>query len=73
MPLIQVALTEGRSIEEKRDLIASITRETVRVLGCKDSSVTIILTDVSRSDWATAGLSLADKAAAANNTPPTGS
>lgn len=73
MPLIQVTLTEGRSIEQKRDLIASLTRETARSIGCKESSVQIILIDVARTDWGSGGLNLEDKAAAASSPQAAGS
>lgn len=64
MPFIHVMLTEGRSLDQKRDLIASLTRETARAIGCNDSSVQIVITDVARTDWGSAGLNLEDKAAA---------
>ncbi len=64
MPFIHVMLTEGRSLDQKRDLIASLTRETSRAIGCNDSSVQIVITDVARTDWGSAGLNLEDKAAA---------
>ncbi|MBP2316623.1 tautomerase family protein [Azospirillum soli] len=73
MPFIHVMLTEGRSLDQKRDLIASFTRETVRAIGCNDSSVQIVITDVARTDWGSAGLNLEDKAAAKTTvaaTPP---
>ena len=64
MPFIQVMLTEGRSLAQKRDLIASLTRETARAAGCSESSVQIVITDVARTDWGSGGLNLDDKAAA---------
>ena len=68
MPVIQVALTPGRSAEQKRDLITSLTRETVRSLGCAQSSVQIVLLEVGLDDWGSGGLTLAEKRA--GSAPP---
>ena len=55
MPTIRVELFSGRSVEQKRELVVALTKETCRVLGCEPGAVDIILTDVERSNWATAG------------------
>lgn len=56
MPLIRIELFEGRSREQKKELVQAITRETVRVLNCGEDAVDVILTDIKREDWATAGV-----------------
>lgn len=56
MPLIQVQMFEGRSAETKREFVEAITRETCRVLKCEPAVVDIILRDVKKSDWASAGV-----------------
>ena len=56
MPLIHIELFEGRSYDQKKELAAAITRETVRVLACADTAVDIIFTDIKKQDWATAGV-----------------
>jgi 4-oxalocrotonate tautomerase len=55
MPLIQVSLYEGRSIEQKREFVTVVTAEAARILKCPPTSVDIIFEDVKKSDWATAG------------------
>lgn len=55
MPTFHIEMFEGRTVEQKRELVAAVTRETCRVLGCPPSSIDIIITDVKRHDWATAG------------------
>jgi len=52
---------EGRSPQQKHDLVAAITRETCRVLGCDAASVDIIIVDVKRENWATAGTLWSEK------------
>ena len=61
MPLIQVQMFEGRSAEVKREFVAAITRETCRVLKCEPVAVDVILHDVKKSDWASAGELWSDK------------
>jgi 4-oxalocrotonate tautomerase len=55
MPTFHIELFEGRTIEQKRKFVEAITRVTCETLGCEAGSVDIILTDVKRENWATAG------------------
>ena len=55
MPTFHIELFEGRSIDQKRKFVEAITRVTCETLGCEASSVDIILTDIKRENWATAG------------------
>jgi 4-oxalocrotonate tautomerase len=61
MPTFNIQLFEGRSVEQKRELAAAITRETCRVLSCDPSAVDIIFCDIRRENWATAGVLWSDK------------
>ena len=61
MPLIQVQMFEGRTPEAKREFVEAITRETCRVLKCEPPAVQVILRDVKKSDWATAGVLWSEK------------
>jgi 4-oxalocrotonate tautomerase len=55
MPLIQVSLFAGRTLEQKRALAQALTEATVRTLGGSADAVDVIFNDVERHDWATAG------------------
>ncbi len=55
MPFIRIELFEGRSQAQKKDLVESITRETVRALKCDPDAVDIVLREVKREEWATGG------------------
>jgi 4-oxalocrotonate tautomerase len=48
-------MMEGRSIEQKKKLVAEITRVSVEILGGVPESVDIIITDIKRENWATGG------------------
>jgi len=61
MPLIHVEMFEGRTPEIKREFVEALTRETCRVLKCAPGTVSIILRDVKKSDWASGGVMHADK------------
>ncbi|MBH0238821.1 4-oxalocrotonate tautomerase [Methylobrevis albus] len=60
MPHITVQMFPGRSIEQKRALVAELTRTTCAVLGCGPGAVSIILSDVAPHDWAEAGVLYSD-------------
>ena len=55
MPTIHVEMFEGRTREQKRNLVKAITQAVVDTLGGKAESVDIILTDIKRENWATGG------------------
>jgi 4-oxalocrotonate tautomerase len=55
MPTYHIEMFEGRTPEQKKKLVAEITRVTVEVLGGSPDSVDIIITDVKRDNWATGG------------------
>ena len=55
MPTYHIELFEGRSVEQKRQLVEAVTRVTTEVLGSAPESVDIIITDVKRENWATGG------------------
>lgn len=56
MPTYHVEMIEGRTIEQKKKLVAEITRVSVEVLGGSPESVDVLITDVKRENWSTAGV-----------------
>jgi 4-oxalocrotonate tautomerase len=61
MPIIQVNMFEGRTIDQKRKLVANMTDAVVKSLGVKPEDVRIILQDLARHDYAIAGVLAMDK------------
>lgn len=55
MPTYHVEMMEGRTVEQKRKLVAEITRVSVAVLGGSADSVDVLITDIKRENWATGG------------------
>ena len=61
MPIIRVELFEGRSLDQKRALAEELTEAFLRTAGGNRDSVQVILTDVSKENWATGGTLFSDK------------
>jgi 4-oxalocrotonate tautomerase len=61
MPTIRVELFEGRTPEQKKQLVALMTQACVTALGSKPESVDILLFDMKPGDWATGGVLWSEK------------
>lgn len=61
MPLVQISLREGRSVEQKRRLIKRVTDVLVEEAGARRERVTVVIQDVPAHDWGHAGAPLADE------------
>lgn len=60
MPMIRVEMLSGRSREQKRNLVRELTLAFNRTCGSKPEDVQIVIADIDRDNWATAGLLLSD-------------
>jgi 4-oxalocrotonate tautomerase len=60
MPTIRVEMFEGRTPEQKQAFVKAITEATVNTLGGSPDSVQVVITDVSKSNWASGGLLWSD-------------
>jgi 4-oxalocrotonate tautomerase len=61
MPTIRVDLFEGRTPEQKKNLVQALTQACVETLGSNPESVDVLLFDVKPSDWATGGVLWSEK------------
>ena len=61
MPTIRVDMFEGRTAEQKRNLVKALTQACVDALGSKPESVDVLLFDVKPADWATGGVLWSEK------------
>lgn len=55
MPTIRVELMEGRTPEQKKNLVTALTQAVVDTLGSKPEAVDVLLFDIKPTDWATGG------------------
>ncbi len=63
MPIIQVHMIEGRTLDQKRELVANMTDAVVKSLAVKVDDVRIIIQEMTKQDYAVAGVLTADKKA----------
>ena len=61
MPWITVQLLAGRTVEQKKELVAALTRETSRVCGCSTDAVQIVIEDVQMDNWGIGGILASEK------------
>ena len=57
MPICQIYLLEGRTVEQKRTLIAKITEAMHEAIGAKPESVRVILTEMPKEHFGIGGIS----------------
>ena len=60
MPVVIVEMWEGRTIEQKRQLVEGITSSFAKI-GTNPANVTIVLKDNPKHNWADGGKLAADK------------
>lgn len=49
-------MSQGRTVEQKRELVRVLTTETARILGTKVESVRILIYEVSKENWGNSGI-----------------
>jgi 4-oxalocrotonate tautomerase len=60
MPIINVKLIEGRTLDQKRNLVAAVTDAVVQTLGVPVDSVRITLHEMAKDNYAIAGVLWSD-------------
>jgi 4-oxalocrotonate tautomerase len=61
MPLIQVTMLKGRTVEQKRKLAERLTQAMVEEANAAKEAVTITIIEVTREDYASGGVLMADR------------
>ena len=61
MPIIQVHMFEGRTLDQKRKLVKSMTDAVVKSLDVKPEDVKITLLEMAKHNHAIAGVLVSDK------------
>ena len=56
MPFIQITMMEGRTVEQKHDLIKRLTDATAEALGGDPQSIRVAIYEVSSDDWGIGGV-----------------
>jgi 4-oxalocrotonate tautomerase len=55
MPILQLKMHPGRTIEQKKAFVREVTRIAAETLVCPPESVEILITEIPKDAWATAG------------------
>ncbi|HTZ37300.1 MAG TPA: 4-oxalocrotonate tautomerase [Stellaceae bacterium] len=61
MPMVTVQMYEGRTLDQKRELVKGITDVVVRVTGNKPEGVHVVIEEVKRENWSIGGLLWPDR------------
>jgi 4-oxalocrotonate tautomerase len=56
MPVIQITMSLGRSLDQKRELIKVLTKETARIMKTDEEKVRVLIYEVSNENWGNAGV-----------------
>ena len=60
MPLVTIQMVEGRSLEQKRQMVKDITDAVCKNVGCPPDAVSITLIEGKRENFGKAGKLLCD-------------
>lgn len=61
MPLVQITLLKGRTVEQKRKVAERITAAMVEEAKAAKEAVVVTFVEVSREDYASGGVLMADR------------
>ena len=61
MPIVQIELLEGRTLEQKRAMAKKVTAALVETINCKPEAVKIIMRELKKEHLATAGILKSDE------------
>jgi 4-oxalocrotonate tautomerase len=61
MPLVQVTMLQGRTVDQKRKIAQRITDTMVEEAGAKREGIVVTFLEVSKENYASGGLLMADK------------
>jgi 4-oxalocrotonate tautomerase len=61
MPYVTIVLREGRSVEQKREMVKAVTEAIARTTGAKPDSVHIVVHDLPAHNLAREGILLSDR------------
>jgi 4-oxalocrotonate tautomerase len=70
MPVVTVSMYDGRTLEQKRELVSGITEVVSRVTGVPPGGVHVVINEVKRENWAIGGLLWPDRQSSAIDSQP---
>ncbi len=61
MPIVQIEMFEGRTIEQKREMVKEVTRSLVRTVNCQPEAVKIVIREIKKENLAEDGMLYCDR------------
>jgi len=61
MPHIMIFMRQGRTVEQKREMVKGITEVMVRTIGAKPEQVSVIINELPDQNLAREGILLSDR------------
>jgi len=55
MPIVTIDLWEGRTVEQKREIVRAVTSAVANAAGCPPDAVWVVIRDVSKDNWGMGG------------------
>ncbi len=56
MPIVQIEMFEGRTLEQKRNMVKEVTSALVKTVDCPPEAVRIIIREMKKENYAVTGL-----------------
>ena len=60
MPVVQIEIIKGRTLQQKRDMVEKVTEVLVDTIQCKKEAVTIVIREMDKEHIAKAGVLFSD-------------
>jgi 4-oxalocrotonate tautomerase len=61
MPIVQIDMIEGRTVEQKREMVKKMTEVICQTANCPAEAVTIVIREATKHHIAKAGTLMSDK------------
>lgn len=61
MPVVNVNMVKGRTLEQKREMVRDVTDSIAKTLNCNKETVRIIINEINKEDISVGGVLRADK------------
>ena len=61
MPLVNIKMLEGRTLEQKKELVEKVTQAVVEATGATPERVSIVIEDMPKYNFAQAGVLASEK------------
>ncbi|MDO4710601.1 MAG: 2-hydroxymuconate tautomerase [Peptostreptococcaceae bacterium] len=55
MPVVQVEMMAGRTVDQKREMVKKVTEALVETVGCSKEAVTVIIREMETENYGRAG------------------